>query len=79
MWRLVTDLVDLLEPAVDAVEGPLVGDVVDQQDALRAARVGADDGAEAALPRRVPQLQPHALAVQQDRRRLVRCTHNTSL
>lgn len=57
-------LFDFLQPAVDRVEGPLVGDVVDEQDALRAARVRADDGAEAALPRRVPQLQLHALAVQ---------------
>lgn len=59
-------LVDLLEPAVDALEAPLVGDVVHEEDALGAAGVRPDDGAEAALAGGVPQLQLHAFAVDQD-------------
>ena len=61
----------LAHPAVHALEAPLVGDVVDEEDALGAARVAADDRAEPPLPARVPDLQLHALPVDQDRGRLV--------
>lgn len=46
------------------VEGSLVGNVVDQQDAHGAAVVGGRDGAEALLAGRVPDLQLGALSVQ---------------
>ena len=61
----------LAHPAVHALEAPLVGDVVDEEDALGAARVAADDRAEPPLAARVPDLQLHALPVDQDRGRLV--------
>jgi len=60
-------LVDLRYPVADGVERAAVGDVVDQEDALRAAEVRGGDGAEALLARRVPDLQLDALAVQLDR------------
>ena len=71
--RMRTNLVDFLQPPVDAFEGPLVGDVVDQEDALGPAGVGPDDGAEPALAACVPQLKFDSLAVDQDRRRLKSC------
>ena len=64
-------LLHLLHPPVHAFEAPLVGDVVDEEDALGAARVAPDDRAEPPLPARVPDLQLHALPVDQDRGRLV--------
>ena len=64
-------LLHLAHPAVHALEAPLVGDVVDEEDALGAARVAADDRAEPPLAARVPDLQLHALPVDQDRGGLV--------
>ena len=64
-------LLHLPHPAVHALEAPLVGDVVDEEDALGAARVAADDRAEPPLAARVPDLQLHALPVDQDSGRLV--------
>ena len=61
----------LPDPAVHALKAPLVGDVVDEEDALGAARVAPDDRAEPPLAARVPDLQLHALPVDQDRGRLV--------
>ena len=48
------------------VEGSLVGDVVDEEDAHRAAIIGCRDGAETLLASRIPDLQLHTLAVQLD-------------
>lgn len=48
------------------VEGSLVGNVVDQQDAHGAAVVRSRDGAETLLAGRVPDLQLGALAVELD-------------
>lgn len=56
-------LLDLGYPVADGLEGPAVGDVVDEEDALRAAEVGRGDGAKALLAGRVPDLQLDALAV----------------
>ena len=50
-------LVDLLDPVLHVVEGLLVGDVVDHDDAVGAPVVGAGDGAEPLLASRVPDLQ----------------------
>ena len=59
-------LVDLVQPALHVGEALAAGDVVDDDDAVRAAVVGAGDGAEALLARRVPDLQLHLLPVQLD-------------
>lgn len=48
------------------VKRPLVGDVVDEEDAHGAAVVGGGDGAEALLTGCVPDLELDALAVQLD-------------
>ena len=45
------------------VEGPLIRNVVDQEDTHRAAVIGRRDGAESLLAGGVPNLQLHALAV----------------
>ena len=49
------------------LEGLTVGRVIHYDDAVRAAVVAAGDGAEALLPRRVPNLQLDRLALQLDR------------
>lgn len=59
-------LFDFLQPPAQPVEAPFVGYVVHQDDALGAAGVGPDDGAEATLAGSVPHLQFDAFAVQQD-------------
>mmetsp|Transcript_9632 Transcript_9632/g.20473 ORF Transcript_9632/g.20473 Transcript_9632/m.20473 type:complete len:102 (-) Transcript_9632:330-635(-) len=56
-------LLDLADPVADALERPPVRDVVDEQDALRAAEVGGRDGAEALLAGGVPDLELDAFAV----------------
>lgn len=61
-----TYLFHLLQPSTQAVKTPLVGDVINQYDALRTARIRSDDGAEATLAGRVPDLQFDTLAVQQN-------------
>lgn len=48
------------------VEGALIGDIVNQQDAHGTAIVGGGDGAEAFLACGIPDLQLHALAVELD-------------
>jgi hypothetical protein len=58
------ELVDLLQPVADVVERLLVRDVVDDDDAVRAAVVGGGDGAEALLAGRVPDLELDLLAVE---------------
>jgi hypothetical protein len=58
--------VDLVQPLLDVGEGVPVGDVVDDDDAVGAAVVGRGDGAEALLPRRVPDLQLDGLGLQLD-------------
>ena len=45
-----------LQPLLDVVEGLLVGDVVDHDDAVRAPVVAGGDGTEALLAGRVPDL-----------------------
>ena len=47
-------LLDLLQPSIETGERPLVRDVVDEQNALCATRVGPDDRSEAALSGCVP-------------------------
>merc|ERR1719510_2740020 len=56
----------LPHPPVHPLEAPLVGDVVDEEDALGAPAVAADDGAEPALAARVPDLQFDSLPVYED-------------
>ena len=56
-------LLDLLEPGGDIVEGLLLGDVVDQDDPVRALVVGRGDRLEALLPGRVPDVQLELLVV----------------
>lgn len=48
------------------IKTPLIRNVIHQQNAHGATVVGGSDGAEALLPRRVPDLQLDALAVQLD-------------
>ena len=59
-------LVDLVEPPLDIGEALAAGDVVDHDDAVSPPVVGAGDGAEALLARRVPDLQLHLLPVKLD-------------
>lgn len=66
-------LLHLPDPSVHALEAPLVGDVVHQEDPLRPPRVAPDDGAEPALAARVPDLQLDPLPVNQDSSRLIGC------
>lgn len=56
---------DVVHPVPHVVEGRLagVGDVVHEHDAVRRLVVRLRDGVEARLPRRVPDLQLHLLAV----------------
>eukprot|EP00636_Phaeomonas_parva_P006845 CAMPEP_0118879552 /NCGR_PEP_ID=MMETSP1163-20130328/19295_1 /TAXON_ID=124430 /ORGANISM="Phaeomonas parva, Strain CCMP2877" /LENGTH=234 /DNA_ID=CAMNT_0006815739 /DNA_START=120 /DNA_END=822 /DNA_ORIENTATION=- len=58
---------DVAQPVLHILERLRVRHVVDHDDAVRAAVVLRRDGAEALLPRRVPDLQLHALAVQVQR------------
>mmetsp|Transcript_8630 Transcript_8630/g.24220 ORF Transcript_8630/g.24220 Transcript_8630/m.24220 type:complete len:319 (-) Transcript_8630:1038-1994(-) len=58
--------VDLVEPLLDVVEGFVVGDVVDDDDAVGAAVVRGGDGAEALLAGGVPNLELDGLAVELD-------------
>jgi len=50
---------ELVQPVGDVVKGLLVRDVIDEHRALRAVVDGAGDGAEALLPRRIPDLHLH--------------------
>jgi hypothetical protein len=54
------------ERGIRTVETPLVRHIIHQQDAHGAAVIRRRDGAEPLLPRRVPYLQLHALAVELD-------------
>ena len=56
-------LLDFLEPSGDVVEGFLLGDVVDQDDAVGALVVGGGDGLEAFLAGGVPDVQLELLIV----------------
>ena len=56
-------LLDLGYPVADGLEGPAVGNVVDEENALRASEVGRGDCAESLLSGRVPNLELDALAV----------------
>ena len=56
-------LLDLGYPVSDGLEGPAVGDVIHQEDALRAAEVGRGDGAESLLSGCVPDLELDALTI----------------
>lgn len=47
-------LINLLDPPVNAIKGPTVGDVVHQKDSLRTPRVGPEDGTEPSLARSIP-------------------------
>eukprot|EP00327_Prymnesium_parvum_P021526 CAMPEP_0113273928 /NCGR_PEP_ID=MMETSP0008_2-20120614/24120_1 /TAXON_ID=97485 /ORGANISM="Prymnesium parvum" /LENGTH=202 /DNA_ID=CAMNT_0000123493 /DNA_START=423 /DNA_END=1031 /DNA_ORIENTATION=+ /assembly_acc=CAM_ASM_000153 len=57
-------LVDLRQPPLHVVEGLQAGHVVHNDNAVRAAVVGAADRAEALLARRVPDLQLDRLSIQ---------------
>ena len=56
-------LLDLPQPVGAAVEGGLVGDVVDEDEGVGGAVVGLGDRAEPLLARRVPDLQLDLLPV----------------
>mmetsp|Transcript_15475 Transcript_15475/g.30563 ORF Transcript_15475/g.30563 Transcript_15475/m.30563 type:complete len:222 (+) Transcript_15475:36-701(+) len=56
-------LLDLPDPVPDVVEGLLVCNVVHKQYSHRSSVVSRGDGAEALLPRRVPDLQLELLAL----------------
>lgn len=56
-------LLDLRDPVPDGVEGFLVGDIVNQEDALCASEIRGGDGAEPLLPSRVPDLQLDSLGI----------------
>jgi len=64
-------LIDLLDPPVDAIKGPAVGDVIYQEDPLCAPGVGPEDGAKPALARGVPEFQLDPPSIQQDGGRLI--------
>lgn len=53
-------LLDIPDPIAHIIEAPLVGHVVDNQDAHGTAIVGCRDGAKALLPSRVPYLKTTA-------------------
>lgn len=71
-WHSGRVFLDFLQPPVDAVEAPLVRDVIDQDNALRTPRIRSNDCAEPSLAGSVPELQFHAFSVQEDRCGLVR-------
>ena len=48
------------------IETPLIRDIINQQNAHRTPIVSRGDGPESLLPRRVPYLQLHSLAVEFD-------------
>ena len=56
----------VLQPGGEVLEGVAPSYVVHEQRARGAAVVGARDGAEALLPRRVPDLQLDLLLVDRD-------------
>lgn len=58
-----TDLLDLCNPVPNGVERFFVCDIVNEEDALRASKIGGRDGAEALLPGRVPDLELDSLRV----------------
>ena len=60
-------LVDLRQPALHVIERRAVGHIVHDDDAVRAAVVGAADGAEALLASCVPNLQLDRFLIQLDR------------
>lgn len=59
-------LLDLSDPVPDGLEGAAVRDVVDEEDALRSAKVGRGDGPEPFLAGCVPNLQLDPLAIDVD-------------
>jgi len=59
-------LLDLPHPVADAVERTPIRHVVHKENALGAPEVRGGDSPEALLPRRVPDLQLDALAIQLD-------------
>ena len=61
---VLVDIFVLLVAGEHTVEGPLVRDIVDEQDAHGTTVVGRRDGTEALLAGRVPDLQLDALAVE---------------
>lgn len=56
LWHSRRMLLHLLQPTVDPVEAPLVGDVVDEDHALGTPRIRPNDRAEPTLAGSVPQL-----------------------
>jgi len=56
-------LLNLGDPISDRFKGPSVGDIVDEENALGAAKVGRCDGPETLLPGCVPDLQLDASPV----------------
>mmetsp|Transcript_20605 Transcript_20605/g.53255 ORF Transcript_20605/g.53255 Transcript_20605/m.53255 type:complete len:308 (+) Transcript_20605:259-1182(+) len=59
--------VNLVQPGLDVLERLRVGDVIHDDDAVRAAVIAARDRAEALLPRRIPDLQLDGLAIELNR------------
>lgn len=55
------------QTAVLTLERPLIGHIVDQENAHRATVVGGGDGSKTFLASCVPNLQFHSLSVQLDR------------
>lgn len=58
--------VDFLKPLFDVVEGVLVGDVVNDNDAVSAAIIGRGNGAETLLAGGIPNLKLDRLAFEFD-------------
>ena len=56
-------LLDLRDPITNRFERSAVRHVVHQQDSLSSAEVGGGDGAEALLPRGIPDLHLDSLAI----------------
>lgn len=57
-------LLRIPNPIAHIIEGPLIGHIIDEEDAHGTPIVGIGDGAEALLSRRIPNLQLDALALQ---------------
>lgn len=78
MWKSkcisFAHLFHFMQPTTQTRKWPFVGDVVDEQNALRTAWIRPNDGGKATLTGRVPQLQTNTTTVQQDDGRLVRHT-----
>ena len=49
-------MIDFVEPSGDALKRPLVGDVIDEKDALSTSRIRPNDCAEPTLTAGVPKL-----------------------